>query len=51
MSTGALSAMVDLSPNFAGILLGISGMIGVIPGFISPIIVGILTLNNVSRPE
>lgn len=47
VSTGPLSACVDLSPNFAGVILGINGMIGVIPGFISPILVGILTLNNV----
>lgn len=32
----------------AGIILGISGMISVLPGFISPIIVGQLTFQNVS---
>lgn len=47
VSTGPLANVVDLSPNYAGILLGISGMIGVLPGFISPIIVGKLTYNNV----
>jgi len=40
--------MVDLSPNYAGIVLGVSGMIGGMPGFISPFIVGQLTHNNVS---
>lgn len=49
VSTGPLASVVDISPNHAGIVLGISGMIGVIPGFISPAIVGILTLGNVSR--
>lgn len=46
VSTGPLASVVDISPNHAGIVLGISGMIGVIPGFISPAIVGILTLGN-----
>lgn len=47
VSTGPLANIVDLSPNHAGVLLGISGMIGVLPGFISPVIVGYLTLGNV----
>uniref|UniRef100_A0A1I8NQV3 Major facilitator superfamily (MFS) profile domain-containing protein n=1 Tax=Stomoxys calcitrans TaxID=35570 RepID=A0A1I8NQV3_STOCA len=46
VSSGALASIVDISPNFAGIVLGISGMIGVLPGFISPYIVGVLTLGN-----
>jgi MFS transporter, ACS family, solute carrier family 17 (sodium-dependent inorganic phosphate cotransporter), member 5 len=48
VSTGPLANIVDISPNFAGILLGISSTIAIIPGFVSPIIVGILTNNNVS---
>lgn len=48
VSTGPLANIVDLSPNHAGVLLGINGMIGVLPGFISPVIVGYLTNNNVS---
>lgn len=47
VSTGQLAALVDISPNFAGITLGISGMISVVPGFVSPVIVGLLTLDNV----
>lgn len=46
VSTGPLASIVDISPNHASIVLGISGMIGVIPGFISPAIVGALTLGN-----
>ncbi|EDW01400.1 sialin [Drosophila grimshawi] len=46
VSSGPLASMVDLSPNYAGIVLGVSGMIGVMPGFISPFIVGILTQGN-----
>lgn len=48
VSSGPLASMVDLSPNYAGIVLGVSGMIGGMPGFISPIIVGIITQGNVS---
>ncbi|XP_005176869.1 sialin [Musca domestica] len=46
VSSGPLASIVDIAPNFAGIVLGISGMIGVLPGFISPYIVGVLTLGN-----
>ncbi|XP_030560792.1 sialin [Drosophila novamexicana] len=46
VSSGPLASMVDLSPNYAGIVLGVSGMIGGMPGFISPFIVGILTQGN-----
>lgn len=48
VSTGPLASVVDQSPNFSGIVLGLNGMIGVLPGFISPYIVGHLTLGNVS---
>ena len=48
VSSGPLASIVDIAPNYAGIVLGISGAIGVLPGFISPYIVGILTLGNVS---
>ncbi|XP_058829359.1 sialin [Topomyia yanbarensis] len=46
VSTGPLANIIDMSPKYAGILLGISGMISVVPGFVSPIIVGLLTLGN-----
>ncbi|XP_037947382.1 sialin-like [Teleopsis dalmanni] len=48
VSSGPLASIVDIAPNYAGIVLGISGMIGVLPGFISPYIVGVLTLGNQS---
>lgn len=41
--------MVDISPNFASIVLGINGVVTVLPGFISPIVVGALTYQNVSK--
>ncbi|XP_073845391.1 sialin-like [Musca autumnalis] len=46
VSSGPLASMVDIAPNFAGIVMGLSSMIGVLPGFISPYIVGVLTLGN-----
>ncbi|XP_063237104.1 putative inorganic phosphate cotransporter isoform X2 [Bacillus rossius redtenbacheri] len=46
ISSGPLASHIDLSPNFASILLGVGNMITVIPGIISPIIVGILTYHN-----
>ncbi|KAJ9584072.1 hypothetical protein L9F63_021589, partial [Diploptera punctata] len=46
VSTGPLASFIDISPNYASIMLGISNMISVVPGFISPIIVGYLTYEN-----
>ncbi|KAK0182210.1 hypothetical protein PV327_000371 [Microctonus hyperodae] len=43
VSAGTLASLVDLSPNFAGVLLGFCGLITAASGFISPLIVGILT--------
>jgi MFS transporter, ACS family, solute carrier family 17 (sodium-dependent inorganic phosphate cotransporter), member 5 len=48
VSTGPLASLVDNSPNFAGVLLGIVNMFCVIPGFISPVIVSYLTFENQS---
>lgn len=49
VSSGPLANVIDISPNYSGIILGLTGTISVFPGFISPIIVGKLTLNNVSK--
>lgn len=43
VSSGALASVVDISPNFAGVSLGINSSFSVLTGFISPIIVGYLT--------
>lgn len=48
VSAGALASMVDISPNFASIIMGINGVVTVLPGFISPIVVGALTFQNQS---
>ncbi|KAK4872559.1 hypothetical protein RN001_014588 [Aquatica leii] len=46
VSTGALPNLVDLSPNYASVLLGFANGSGAIGGMISPLIVGLLTNNN-----
>lgn len=46
VSASTLASFVDLSPNYASILLGFCGMVVVCVGFISPVIVGLLTNNN-----
>lgn len=46
ISASTLSSFVDLSPNYASILLGLANMIIAWTGFISPAIVGTLTNNN-----
>ncbi|XP_075163502.1 sialin-like [Haematobia irritans] len=45
-TSGPLSSMVDIAPNFAGIISGLCGTFGCMPGFISAFIVGYLTLDN-----
>ncbi|KNC33126.1 hypothetical protein FF38_04718, partial [Lucilia cuprina] len=45
-SSGPLSSMIDIAPNYAGIICGICGTIGSLPGFISAYLVGVLTLDN-----
>ena len=48
VSSGPLASLVDIAPNYAGITLGLVGMITVIPGFLSPFIVSYLTFENQS---
>ena len=38
---------IDIAPNYAGILQGITNSVGTIPGFVGPQVVGILTENQV----
>jgi len=38
---------MELSPNYAGTLRGISNTFGNTPGFIAPYFVGIMTQDNV----
>lgn len=48
VSTGPLASIIDNSPNYAGVLLGIVNVFCVIPGFVSPVIVSYLTFENQS---
>ncbi|KAL1464945.1 hypothetical protein WDU94_004545 [Cyamophila willieti] len=47
-AAGQLSIMIDLAPNFASVLQGVSGMLGVVPGFISPLVVAYFTQDDES---
>lgn len=38
VSSGVLASMVDNSPNYSGIVLGITSTIGITTGFISPMV-------------
>ncbi|XP_041360913.1 sialin-like [Gigantopelta aegis] len=37
---------LDIAPKFAGVLLGITNSLATIPGFLAPIVVGVLTNHN-----
>ncbi|KAJ8872233.1 hypothetical protein PR048_025835 [Dryococelus australis] len=45
-TSGQLASLVDISPNFAGILLGIMHAMTSVTGFTGPILVGYLTQGN-----
>jgi MFS family permease len=51
VSSGALASVVDISPNFAGVSLGINSSFSVFTGFVSPLIVGYLTFGRQSSIE
>lgn len=42
---------IDLSPNFAGVLMGMSNSFATIPGFLGPEIVGVLTEKHDTRAQ
>lgn len=48
VSAGQLAAIVDMAPNFAGITMGIVSTVGIVSGFVSPILVGYITFENQS---
>lgn len=47
VSAGSLASIIDMSPNFSGIILGISSVFSASTGFLSPIVVSYLTDDNV----
>ncbi|XP_034186389.2 sialin-like [Osmia lignaria lignaria] len=46
VSASSFANFVDLSPNYASVLLGLCGLVVIWSGFISPAVVGVLTNNN-----
>ncbi|XP_043462317.1 sialin isoform X2 [Leptopilina heterotoma] len=48
VSSGTLATFVDLSSNYASVILGFCNLIAASSGFLSPLLVGLLTTNNVS---
>jgi hypothetical protein len=46
VSTGPLASMVDISPNYASVILGIVNSIVALVGFLTPAVVGQLTYQN-----
>lgn len=49
MYPGFLSNHIDIAPNFAGILMGITNTFATIPGIVVPSFVGYMTHGNVSN--
>eukprot|EP00794_Sanderia_malayensis_P012121 gene12121-13372_t len=42
---------LDVAPNYAGVLQGITNSAGTVPGFIAPLVVGVLTENKPNREQ
>lgn len=49
LSSGALASIVDLAPNYAGVLQGINGTVVMCCISISPYIVGLITFQQVMQ--
>ena len=47
--SGYINSHVDLAPNFAGTLMGITNSIATIPGFVAPLVAGTLVNEHVSN--
>ena len=48
---GFLSNHIDIAPNYAGTLMGLTNTVATIPGFVVPFVVGELTHGNVLKFE
>ncbi|XP_063910758.1 sialin [Zophobas morio] len=51
VSTGPLASVVDISPNYASVILGIVNSVVALVGFITPAVVGQLTFQNQTVPQ
>ncbi|XP_076461278.1 sialin-like isoform X2 [Babylonia areolata] len=49
--SGFLVNHVDIAPQYAGVLFGISNSIAAVTGFLSPVVVGIITEEHQTRAE
>jgi len=47
-ASGYAVNILDIAPQYAGVIMGVTNVFGASPGFISPQIVGIVTPNKVS---
>ena len=43
--------MLDIASNYACVIMGLSNTFGTIPGFLSPMLVGFITVNKVNTME
>lgn len=48
-ASGYAVNILDIAPQYAGVIMGVTNVFGASPGFISPQIVGIITPNKVIR--
>lgn len=48
-ASGYAVNILDIAPQYAGVIMGVTNVFGASPGFISPQIVGIVTPNKVIR--
>ncbi|KAL1516863.1 hypothetical protein ABEB36_000702 [Hypothenemus hampei] len=51
VSTGPLASIVDISPNYAAVLMGFLNTAGAVVGFFTPVVVGFLTFQNQTTPQ
>ena len=47
MHSGFTVNMLDIASEYACVIMGLSNTIGTIPGFLSPMLVGFITVNKV----
>lgn len=48
VTTGPLACIMDLTPNYSGVLLALTSVVSTATGCVSPFVVGWLTMDNVS---
>ncbi|CAG9761573.1 unnamed protein product [Ceutorhynchus assimilis] len=51
VSTGPLASVVDISPNYAAVIMGFLNTSAAIVGFFTPAVVGYLTYQNQTTPQ